>query len=75
MTRPMTKAELSLMALPQSQGDLLVRFLINNMVLGAGIGIGVATFILLTDTSDFSRSSRASPIRSPQRSHSLSVAS
>ena len=53
MTRPMTKAQLSLMATPigrQRQQDPLIRFLIDNMALGAGIGIGIATLILLTDT-------------------------
>ena len=53
MTRPMTKAQLSLMAAPigrQRQQDSFLRFLIENVVLGAGIGIGIATIILLTDT-------------------------
>jgi hypothetical protein len=34
----------------QRQQDAFVQFLIDNVVLGAGIGIGIATFILLTDT-------------------------
>jgi hypothetical protein len=52
MTRPMTKAQLSLMA-PigrQCRKDPFVRFLIDAVVFGAGIGIGIATLILLTDT-------------------------
>ena len=53
MTRPMTTAQLSLMAAPigrQHREDSFVRFLIDAVVLGAGIGIGIATLILLTDT-------------------------
>ena len=53
MTRPMTKAQLSLMAAPigrQPRKDSFVRFLIDVVVFGAGIGIGIATLILLTDT-------------------------
>jgi hypothetical protein len=49
----MTKAQLSLMAVPigrQRQQDPFIRFLIDNVVLGAGIGVGIATLILLTDT-------------------------
>jgi hypothetical protein len=53
MTRPITKAQLSLMAASigrQRQQVSFVQFLIDNVVLGAGIGIGIATFILPTDT-------------------------
>jgi hypothetical protein len=53
MTRPMTKAQLSLMAVPvdrQHRKDSFVRFLIDTVVFGAAIGIGIATLILLTDT-------------------------
>jgi hypothetical protein len=53
MTRPMTKAQLLLMASPirrQCQQRSLIQFLFDNVVLGAGIGIGIATLILLTDT-------------------------
>ena len=53
MTRPLTKAQLSLMAAPvdwRRQQDSFVQFLIRNVVLGAGIGIGIPTLILLTDT-------------------------
>jgi hypothetical protein len=52
MTRPMTTAQLSLMAAPigrQHREDSFVRFLIETVVVGIGIGIGVATLILLTD--------------------------
>ena len=48
---PMTKAQLSPMAAPigrQPRKDSFVRFLID--AFGAGIGIGIATLILLTDT-------------------------
>jgi hypothetical protein len=53
MTRPMTKAQLSLMAAPigrQPPQDSFIQFLLYNVVLGAGIGIGIASLILLTDT-------------------------
>ena len=53
MTRPMTKAQLSLMAVPigrQRRQDSFVPFLLNVMALGVGVGIGIATLILLTDT-------------------------
>jgi hypothetical protein len=49
----MTKAQLALMAAPidrQSRHDSFVRFLLNALALGAGIGTGIATLILLTDT-------------------------
>jgi hypothetical protein len=52
MTRPLTKAQLSRLASPigrQRRHDPLVRFLLRSMVLGAGIGIGVATLILATN--------------------------
>jgi hypothetical protein len=52
MTRPLTKAQLSRLASPigrQRRQDPLVRFLLRSMVLGAGIGIGVATLILATN--------------------------
>jgi hypothetical protein len=51
MTRPMRKNQLSLMAVPigrQRREDS--RFLIDAVVFGAGIGIFIATLILLTDT-------------------------
>lgn len=53
MTRPMTKAQLSLMAVPigrQRRQDSFVPFLLNVVALGAGAGTGIATLILLTDT-------------------------
>ena len=52
MTRPLTKAQFSLMAAPvdwQRQQDAFIQFLIRSMALGAGIGISIATLILLTD--------------------------
>jgi hypothetical protein len=53
MTRPMTKAQLSLMAVPigrQHRQDSFVQFIFSVVALGAGIGIGIASLILLTDT-------------------------
>ena len=53
MTRPLTKTQLFLMAAPigwQRQQDSFIQFLIRNGVLGAGIGIGIATLMLGTDT-------------------------
>lgn len=53
MTRPMTKAQLSLMAVPigrQRRQGSFVLFLLNVVALGAGAGTGIATLILLTDT-------------------------
>jgi hypothetical protein len=53
MTRPLTKAQLSRLATPvgqQRQQDPFVRFLIRNLAVGAGIGIGIATLILATNT-------------------------
>ena len=53
MTRPMTKAQLSLMATPIGRHppqDSFIQFLLYNVVFGTGIGIGIATLILLTDT-------------------------
>ena len=53
MTRQMTKAQLSLMAVPidrQPPQDSFVQFLLKVVTLGAGVGIGIATLILLTDT-------------------------
>jgi hypothetical protein len=53
MTRPLTKAQLSLMAAQidgQRQQDAFIQFLMRNMALGAGVGIGIASLILLTDT-------------------------
>ena len=50
MTRPMTKAQLPLMAVPigrQRRQDSFVPFLLNVVALGAGVGIGIATLILL----------------------------
>lgn len=52
MTRPLTKAQLAHLAAPvgrQAQHDPFVRFLVRNMALGAGIGIGIAMFILATN--------------------------
>lgn len=57
MTRPMTKAQLSTMAVPigrQRRQDSFVPFLLNVVALGAGVGIGIATLILLTDTFELS---------------------
>jgi hypothetical protein len=53
MTRPMTNAQLSLMAVPidrRLRNDSLVWFLTDSAVFGAGIGIVIATIILLSDT-------------------------
>ncbi len=53
MTHPMTKTQLSLMAAQigrQPPQDSFIQFLLHNVVLGAGIGIGIASLILLTDT-------------------------
>ena len=77
MTRPLTKAQLSLMAAQidgQRQQDAFIQFLMRNMALGAGVGIGIASLILLKDTFALA-SSVASPIRSPQHSASSSAVS
>jgi hypothetical protein len=52
MTRPMTKAQLSLMAAgwQNHHDDSFVRSLINTVVLGTGIGTFIATLILISDT-------------------------
>ena len=53
MTRPLTKAQLSRLASPvsrQCQPDPLVQFILRNMALGAALGIGVATLILITNS-------------------------
>ena len=78
MTHPMSKTELSLMAAPvgrQHREDLFVRFVIDAVVLGAGIGIAIATLILLTDTFGLSRGECvASPMHLPPHSRSSWVA-
>lgn len=53
MTRPMTKAQLSLMADRidrQLREDSFVRFLMEAVVFGAAIGTGIATLVLFSDT-------------------------
>ena len=53
MTRPMTKAQLSLIAVPidgRRREDSLVRFLMEAVLAGTVIGVGVATSVLLSDT-------------------------
>jgi hypothetical protein len=52
MTRPLTNAELSLLApvSRQNQQDPFIRFLFRNAALGAAVGIGVAILLLITDS-------------------------
>jgi hypothetical protein len=53
MTRPMTNAQLSLMAVPlvrRLRHDSFARVLTDSVVFGAGIGIVIATVMLLSDT-------------------------
>jgi hypothetical protein len=53
MTRPLSQSELSLMTAQigqQAQPSSFTRFLINSVVLGAWIGIGMAALVLLTNT-------------------------
>jgi hypothetical protein len=52
MTRPLTKSELAALAsvfAEDRKADPFVRFIIDKMVLGAGIGVLVGIFMLLTD--------------------------
>ena len=52
MTRPLTKTELAALAgafAQEEKADPFVRFIIDKMVLGAGIGVLVGVIMLLTD--------------------------
>ena len=53
MTRPITKAQLSLMPVPinrRLREDSIIHFMTKVVLLGASIGIGIAALILLSDT-------------------------
>jgi hypothetical protein len=77
MTRPMTNAQLSLMAVPidrRLRNDSLVWFLTDSAVFGAGIASSLPLSSCSAIRSDSSRLYGANPIQSPQHSRLSSVA-